>query len=135
MSEWFKEHDWKSCVRLKRTGGSNPLLCAKQKNTLSGVFFVLSKRVRRGFEGGAANGSEYFALRNLDTRLFLAKQTIDNCLAGRAAKAQILFSAPNKRTRFRACFFLAFYKRVVYNTMVGRRNGYEIIRAKNLNGF
>ena len=29
MSEWFKEHDWKSCVRLKRTGGSNPLLCAK----------------------------------------------------------------------------------------------------------
>ena len=104
MSEWFKEHDWKSCVRLKRTGGSNPLLCAKQKNTLSGVFFVLSKRVRRGFEGGAANGSEHFALHNLDTRLFLAKQTIDNCLAGRAAKAQILFSAPNKRTRFRACF-------------------------------
>ena len=32
MSEWFKEHDWKSCVRLKRTGGSNPLLCAKQKD-------------------------------------------------------------------------------------------------------
>ena len=31
MSEWFKEHDWKSCVRLKRTGGSNPLLCATQK--------------------------------------------------------------------------------------------------------
>ena len=31
MSEWFKEHDWKSCVRLKRTGGSNPLLCATKK--------------------------------------------------------------------------------------------------------
>ena len=29
MSEWFKEHDWKSCVGLKPTGGSNPLLCAK----------------------------------------------------------------------------------------------------------
>lgn len=28
MSEWFKEHDWKSCVGLKPTGGSNPLLCA-----------------------------------------------------------------------------------------------------------
>ena len=30
MSEWFKEHDWKSCVGLKPTGGSNPLLCAKK---------------------------------------------------------------------------------------------------------
>ena len=39
MSEWFKEHDWKSCVGLKLTGGSNPLLCAKQKNTSQGVFF------------------------------------------------------------------------------------------------
>ena len=33
MSEWFKEHDWKSCVRLKRTGGSNPLLCAKKSTS------------------------------------------------------------------------------------------------------
>ena len=33
MSEWFKEHDWKSCVRLKRTGGSNPLLCANNALT------------------------------------------------------------------------------------------------------
>ena len=37
MSEWFKEHDWKSCVRLKRTGGSNPLLCAKTPD-FAGVF-------------------------------------------------------------------------------------------------
>ena len=49
MSEWFKEHDWKSCVRLKRTGGSNPLLCAKKKRYAIGrisffnvkQFFVL----------------------------------------------------------------------------------------------
>ena len=41
MSEWFKEHDWKSCVRLKRTGGSNPLLCANKKHTSKGVFFLL----------------------------------------------------------------------------------------------
>ena len=41
MSEWFKEHDWKSCVRLKRTGGSNPLLCANNKNTpFWGVFSI-----------------------------------------------------------------------------------------------
>ena len=27
---WPKEHDWKSCVRHKRTVGSNPTLSAKQ---------------------------------------------------------------------------------------------------------
>ncbi len=26
VSEWSKEHDWKSCVRQKRTEGSNPSL-------------------------------------------------------------------------------------------------------------
>ena len=42
MSEWFKEHDWKSCVRLKRTGGSNPLLCAiKKEHRLGVLFFVI----------------------------------------------------------------------------------------------
>ena len=29
VSEWSKEHDWKSCVRQKRTEGSNPSLSAK----------------------------------------------------------------------------------------------------------
>ena len=28
MSEWFKEHDWKSCDGGESSGGSNPLLCA-----------------------------------------------------------------------------------------------------------
>ena len=31
MSERPKEHDWKSCVRHKRTEGSNPSLCARFK--------------------------------------------------------------------------------------------------------
>ncbi len=35
MSEWFKEHDWQSCVGLKPTGGSNPLLCAKKRQNIS----------------------------------------------------------------------------------------------------
>ena len=44
LSEWFKEHDWKSCVGLKPTGGSNPLLCAKntgkrRKNSDLALFF------------------------------------------------------------------------------------------------
>lgn len=28
LSEWFKEHAWKVCVRQKRTEGSNPSLSA-----------------------------------------------------------------------------------------------------------
>ena len=32
MSEWFKEHDWKSCDGGDSSGGSNPLLCATQKS-------------------------------------------------------------------------------------------------------
>ena len=49
MSEWFKEHDWKSCVRLKRTGGSNPLLCANETHPFGVRFFVgAEKRLRKG---------------------------------------------------------------------------------------
>lgn len=28
LSEWFKEHDWKSCIGQKPIGGSNPPLSA-----------------------------------------------------------------------------------------------------------
>ncbi len=28
MTEWFKVHAWKVCVRQKHTGGSNPPLSA-----------------------------------------------------------------------------------------------------------
>ncbi len=53
MSEWFKEHDWKSCVRLKRTGGSNPLLCAiKRDMQKQHISFYFCYESRRGFEGG-----------------------------------------------------------------------------------
>ena len=44
MSEWFKEHDWKSCVGLKLTGGSNPLLCATKKHPFEGAFFVCAEK-------------------------------------------------------------------------------------------
>ena len=29
LSEWLKEHDWKSCIRRKRILGSNPRLSAR----------------------------------------------------------------------------------------------------------
>ena len=44
MSEWFKEHDWKSCVGLKPTGGSNPLLCANKTHPCGCVFFVITEK-------------------------------------------------------------------------------------------
>ena len=50
MSEWFKEHDWKSCVGLKLTGGSNPLLCANEKAPLWVLLFVVWRRDCRIFE-------------------------------------------------------------------------------------
>ena len=46
MSEWFKEHDWKSCVGLKLTGGSNPLLCARKKHPELGAFFAQRRDYR-----------------------------------------------------------------------------------------
>ena len=57
MSEWFKEHDWKSCVGHKLTGGSNPLLCAKDKGTQKRVplFYIFEEDLRvEAFAG--ANG-------------------------------------------------------------------------------
>ena len=45
MSEWSNEHDWKSCIRHKRIGGSNPPLSANKKGTFvyQKFLFCLSK--------------------------------------------------------------------------------------------
>ena len=42
MSEWFKEHAWKACIR-QRIGGSNPFLSAKPITKVMG-FFTLRLR-------------------------------------------------------------------------------------------
>lgn len=39
MSEWFKEHDWKSCDGGESSAGSNPVLCAMKKCPPTGAFF------------------------------------------------------------------------------------------------
>ena len=46
---WPKEHDWKSCKRLKRFEGSNPLLSAKEAGFLTCFFFfcLMPKRPKR----------------------------------------------------------------------------------------
>ena len=41
VAEWSKAHDWKSCVPLKGTKGSNPFLSAiYERNALAAFFFV-----------------------------------------------------------------------------------------------
>ena len=40
MVEWFKAHAWKAC-ELRGSAGSNPVLCAKNENTL--VFFFICR--------------------------------------------------------------------------------------------
>ena len=40
MSEWSNEHDWKSCIRHKRIGGSNPPLSAIKKGCRAHPFFM-----------------------------------------------------------------------------------------------
>ena len=40
MAEWSKAHDWKSCVRHKRTMGSNPIFSAIKNAPYLGAFFM-----------------------------------------------------------------------------------------------
>ena len=90
MSEWFKEHDWKSCVRLKRTGGSNPLLCAKKYGyTFVYPYFFCMPNLEEDLRVGAVlreqNALPQFVyLSTIST----AKDAIDNGGAGRAAKGE-----------------------------------------------
>ena len=62
MSEWFKEHDWKSCVGLKPTGGSNPLLCAKKNTPFEACFFVGAEKIERLSELTEVRASGVFFL-------------------------------------------------------------------------
>ncbi len=50
MSERPKEHDWKSCVRVHRTEGSNPSLCAKKSAYPSGMRIFQRERDSKGRE-------------------------------------------------------------------------------------
>ena len=45
MSEWSNEHDWKSCIRHKRIGGSNPPLSATLKHPWYRVLFAWLRSV------------------------------------------------------------------------------------------
>ena len=47
MSEWFKEHDWKSCDGGDSSGGSNPLLCAKIERVIALFFHIAPNFLRK----------------------------------------------------------------------------------------
>ena len=51
MSERLKEHDWKSCVGQKPTGGSNPPLCAKEPERFKTSRVLLICKQEGWFEG------------------------------------------------------------------------------------
>ena len=52
MSEWFKEHAWKACMR-QRIEGSNPFLSAKPVTIVTG-FFNATQRRKLAFESWGA---------------------------------------------------------------------------------
>ena len=111
MSEWFKEHDWKSCVRLKRTGGSNPLLCAKKKGyALWHIFFLLSYDFEEDLWGEPRTGVSVLPYKASLPLSSQAKWTIDNCPVGRAAKGENpLLCAKKKGYALWHIFFLLSY--------------------------
>ena len=91
MSEWFKEHDWKSCDGGDSSGGSNPLLCATERRALSPLFFVAQRRGRKKIRiiGEFAR----------DTRrgnIWRIRRVIPCIDAFEAEPKKILFSAPKK---------------------------------------
>ena len=96
MSEWFKEHDWKSC-----DAGTYPevqiLFSAPTKNTLSqGVFFVELYEYRRGFEGGSrfARAKRFAVFKAQLRKRSRQRRQLIIVERGALLKAQILFSAP-----------------------------------------
>ena len=50
LSEWSNEHDWKSCIRHKRIGGSNPPLSANKIGPSMMVLFYCLECLLGGFE-------------------------------------------------------------------------------------
>lgn len=108
MSEWFKEHDWKSCDGGDSSGGSNPLLCASKGPPCAGFFVAL----RGDKKSGILRRSREAARRFLPP---LSSATPSAANAFKAQPQNILFSAPygnntNSRTEFVLFFARKFFE-------------------------
>ena len=62
---WSKAHDWKSCVDLNSTGGSNPPLSARKRHPIGCLFCFIRNCLRRGVDSFfiklQQNGFGFFA--------------------------------------------------------------------------
>ena len=47
---WSKAHDWKSCVDLNSTGGSNPPLSARKRHPIGCLFCFIRNCLHRGVD-------------------------------------------------------------------------------------
>ena len=62
---WSKAHDWKSCVDLNSTGGSNPPLSARKRHPIGCLFCFIRNFLHRGVDSFfikvQQNGFGFFA--------------------------------------------------------------------------
>ena len=62
---WSKAHDWKSCVDLNSTGGSNPTLSARKRHPIGCLFCFIRNCLHRGVDSFfikvQQNGFGFFA--------------------------------------------------------------------------
>ena len=62
---WSKAHDWKSCVDLNSTGGSNPPLSARKRHPIGCLFCFIRNCLHRGVDSFfiklQQNGFGFFA--------------------------------------------------------------------------
>ena len=72
---WSKAHDWKSCVDLNSTGGSNPPLSARKGHPIGCPFCFVSV-------GSALSGNrgipEKYKLRYAESTQFILKQNMQH---------------------------------------------------------
>ena len=79
MAEWSKAHDWKSCVRLKRTEGSNPSLSAIYSKPSLAEGFVVNDEVEQDLNP-RKEGSTTSAKQNMPiTAYFVCKLFGTSC--------------------------------------------------------
>ena len=89
LSEWPKEHDWKSCIRRKRILGSNPRLSARQTR---GVLRGAASPLRRGGRVVECGGLE----NRLGPRSYEGSNPSSSAILYRRRPAKGRFSCPAK---------------------------------------
>ena len=73
VSEWPKEHDWKSCIRQKRIEGSNPSLSAINYGDAIGPRALLDcepRQIRKEAAAAVAAGDAMWRVAVTSTILF-----------------------------------------------------------------